>query len=146
MHVTIRAYAFGVLLFDGKFTRFGGWLRYDPTHRETCEAIVQIDAASLTMDNARVGAAMLGHDFMDIDDYPDIAFHGDCAGDELIGTLSLHGQTHPFSMALQRQRDKVIATGWMHRSSWGIGAMPFTVGPTIRIRVELPNPPEVSQS
>lgn len=143
MRVTIRAYALGVLPFDGKFTRFGGRLRYDPAHRETCEAVLRIDAASLTMNNARVGAAMAGRTFMDVADYPDIVFHGGCAGDELVGTLSLHGETHPFSMALRRYPDLAVATGFVRRADWGIGAMPFTAGPTIRIRVELPTPPPI---
>lgn len=146
MTVTVRAYAFGFLPFDGKFTRFHGWLRYDPLHRETCEAVLEIDAASLAMDNNRVGAEMMGPAFMDVAHYPALSFHGGCAGDALRGELTLHGETHPFVMDLVRGERTTVATGYVRRAVWGIDRLPFAAGPVIRIRVETPSPASGSQS
>jgi polyisoprenoid-binding protein YceI len=46
-----RAYGFGVMPFDGKFTRFGGCMRYDPSTTDGSKVMLQKEAASLAMSN-----------------------------------------------------------------------------------------------
>jgi polyisoprenoid-binding protein YceI len=44
----------GVMPFGGKFTRFRGCVRYDPSTTDGCEVMLQIEAASLAMANEPV--------------------------------------------------------------------------------------------
>jgi polyisoprenoid-binding protein YceI len=69
-----------------------------------------------------------------------MAFDGACQGKEIEGTLRLHGDSHPFHLDVTRSKAAVTAEGRLQRAEWGITARPLAVGPTIRIRVELPNP------
>ncbi|MEA2789789.1 MAG: hypothetical protein QOG73_2195 [Acetobacteraceae bacterium] len=140
VHVDFRAYGLGLIPFDGKFTRFHGWLRYDPAHPEACQVVLEIDAASLAMSNEPVRDAIAGPEFMDVSRFPELAFHGDCQGDVIAGSLLLHGENHPFSLDLMRSAQIIEATGRLQRARWGMTARRFTAGSTIRIRIEIPNP------
>jgi len=138
--VEMRAYGLGLIPFDGNFTRFHGWLRYDPKHPEACQVVLEIDAASLAMSNETARDMITGPEFMDVSRLPELAFHGDCEGDVIAGSLLLHGENHPFSLDLTRTARTITATGKLQRAQWGMTARPFTAGSTIRIRVEIPNP------
>jgi hypothetical protein len=132
--VELRAYGLGLLPLDGKFTRFHGILRYDPAKPGMCQAMLEIDAASLQMFVPMATETITGPEFLNAARYPDIAFDGACQGDAIKGDLRLHGQTHPFVLEL----DQGVATGRVRRADWGITARPFTAGSTIRIRVTMP--------
>jgi polyisoprenoid-binding protein YceI len=140
VRVEIRAYGLGLIPFDGNFTRFHGWWRYDPQHPEACQVVLEIDAASLAMSNETARDMITGPEFMDVSRLPDLAFHGDCQGDVIAGSLLLHGENHPFSLDLTRSDRAITATGRLQRAQWGMTARQFTAGSTIRIRVEIPNP------
>lgn len=140
VQVELRAYGLGLIPFDGKFTRFHGWLRYDPAKPDACEVVLEIEAASLTMSDESVGAVITGPEFMDSARFPNLAFHGACQGDMIAGSLLLHGENHPFSLDLERSARTITAMGRLERSRWGMTARPFTAGSTIRIRVAIPNP------
>jgi polyisoprenoid-binding protein YceI len=83
-----------------------------------------------------------GPEFMDVSRFPDLAFHGACEGGRVAGSLKLHGETHPFSLDPDGSRNgKTLAfIGSLHRADWGMTARRFTAGPSVRIRVEFPNP------
>jgi polyisoprenoid-binding protein YceI len=138
--VEFRAYGLGLFPFDGKFTRFHGWWRYDPSHPDACQVVLEIDPASLTMSSQSARDEITGPEFMDVSRLPELAFHGDCRGDVIAGSLLLHGENHPFSLELDRSARTITATGKLQRSQWGMTARRFTAGATIRIRVEIPNP------
>jgi polyisoprenoid-binding protein YceI len=138
--VEFRAYGLGLIPFDGKFARFHGWFRYDPEHPDACQVVLEIDAGSLAMSNETVRDEITGPEFMDVSRLPELAFHGDCRGDTIAGTLLLHGENHPFSLDLERSARTITATGKLLRAEWGMTARRFTGGSTVRIRVEIPNP------
>ncbi|MDR3529037.1 MAG: YceI family protein [Rhodopila sp.] len=138
--VELRAYGLGLIPLDGKFTRFHGWMRYDPANPDACQVVLEIEAASLVMSEEAIRDEIIGPEFMDVSRFPDLTFHGNCQGDAVAGSLLLHGQTLPFSLDLTRSALTITATGHLRRADWGITARPFTAGPTIRIRVEIPNP------
>ena len=77
---------------------------------------------------------------MDAAQFPSLAFDGECRGDTMAGRLTLHGQTHPFTLELERSATTLIETGRLQRAEWGMTARRFTAGSTIRIRVAMPNP------
>jgi polyisoprenoid-binding protein YceI len=138
--VEIRTYGLGLLPLDGNFTRFHGWMHYQPSTPTACQVILEIEASSLAMGSDAIRAQITGPEFMDAAQFPDLAFHGACGGDAIEGNLTLHGQTHPFSLELERSPHGIVATGRLKRSEWGITAHPLMGGSTIRIRVEIPDP------
>jgi polyisoprenoid-binding protein YceI len=127
--VEFRAYGLGLIPFDGKFARFHGVMRYDPVKPQSCQVMLEIDAASLEMSDASVRDQIIGPEFMDLARFPDMAFDGAC-----------QGETHPFALDVERSDGNLTATGRLKRADWGITARPFTAGSTIRIRVVFPAP------
>ena len=138
--VELRSYGFGLLPLDGKFTRFHGWLRYDPANSGACQVVLEIEAGSLTMASDTVREKITGPEMMDVARFPDMAFHGACEGETVVGTLTMHGQTHPLNLDLVRSAGVIEATGRLRRADWGIVGSPIIGGSTVRIRVAIPNP------
>lgn len=138
--VELRSYGFGLLPFDGKFSRFHGWLRYDPANPGACQVVLEIEAGSLTMSSETVRERITGPEMMDVARFPDLAFHGACEGDIVAGALTMHGQTHPFNLDIVRSAGMIEATGRLRRAEWGVGGSPLLGGSTVRIRVITPDP------
>jgi polyisoprenoid-binding protein YceI len=138
--VELRIYGLGLLPFDGSFDRFHGLMRYEPATPGKCQVILEIEPGSLTMRSDSLREQVTGPDFMDVAQFPQLGFHGGCEGDTVAGDLTLHGQTHPFTLDLERSAHTIVATGRLKRAEWGLTAHPLMGGSTIRIRVEIPNP------
>ncbi len=138
--VELRSYGLGLLPLDGKFTRFHGWLRYDPANPGACQVVLEIEAASLTMPSDTVRDRITGPEMLDAARFPDIAFHGACEGETVAGALTMHGQTHPFSLDIVRSAGTIEATGRLRRAEWGVDGSPVLGGSTVRIRVITPDP------
>jgi polyisoprenoid-binding protein YceI len=138
--VELRTYGFGVIPFDGRFTRFDGLMRYDPSNTGLCEVMLQIEAASLAMGNEPIRDLILGPDMMEAARFPQIAFRGSCQGEAMIGELAMHGETHPLTLDYVRSAGTVIATGRLRREDWGVMGGQLIGGSIIRIRVTLPDP------
>src|SRR3982074_2623594 len=68
--IEFRAYGLGLIPFDGKFTRFHGWIRYDPANTQVCQVMREIDAASLAMENETIRVGIIGPEFMDVSRFP----------------------------------------------------------------------------
>jgi polyisoprenoid-binding protein YceI len=138
--VELRTYGFGLIPFDGSFTRFNGVMRYDPSNTRTCHVMLQIEASSLTMSNETIRDRIIGPDMMDVRRFPDLAFQGTCQGEAVLGDLTMHGETHPVSLEYTRSGGTIEATGRLHRADWGITGGSLIGGSIIRIRVVLPDP------
>jgi polyisoprenoid-binding protein YceI len=138
--VELRTYGFGVIPFDGTFTRFQGWMRYTPANTDMCQVMLEIEAASLTMENAAIRDRIVAADMMDVVRFPGLTFEGVCKGAAVTGDLTMHGQTHTVTLDFTRSGGKVTATGHLRRADWGISGSPMSGGPLIRIRVVLPDP------
>ena len=139
--VAFRAYRLGIFPLDGKFTRFSGWLSYDPDHTEFCEVHLDIEAASLVIaDPASLQPTVAGPDFLDVKKFPSLTYTGSCNGDRLDGALGMHGVTGTFPLSLTWSRHGVEAEGRLVRAAWGMTASPLLAGRTIRIRVMIPLP------
>ena len=138
--VELRTYGFGLIAFDGSFTRFDGWMRYNPADINSCEVMLGIEAASLAMSSDSVRDLITGPEMMDAARFPDLAFHGTCQGRAVVGDLTMHGETHPVSLDYIRSAGTIIATGRLRRADWGITGSPLVGGSIIRVRVVLPDP------
>jgi polyisoprenoid-binding protein YceI len=138
--VELRVYGMGLLPFDGSFARFHGLMRYDAGSPGKCQVVLEIEPGSLAMGNESLRDLIVGPELMDVAQFPQLAFHGGCEGDTVAGDLTLHGQTHPFTLDLERSAHRLVATGRLKRADWGITARALMGGTTLRIRVEIPNP------
>ena len=138
--VELRSYGFGLLPLDGKFTRFHGWIRYDAANPGACQVVLEMEAASLAMANDSIRERITGPEMMDVARFPTLAFHGACQGETVAGTLTMHGQTHPFSMDFVRSGGMITATGRLRRADWGITGSPLVGGSTVRIQMTIPDP------
>jgi polyisoprenoid-binding protein YceI len=138
--IELRTYGFGLIPFDGTFTRFHGWMRYDSANTDRCEVMLQIEAASLAMSSESVRDQILAPGMMDVARFPDLAFRGACHGKEVIGDLTMHGETHPVTLDYTRSGGTVVAIGRLRRADWGITGSQLIGGSIIRIRVVLPDP------
>jgi polyisoprenoid-binding protein YceI len=138
--VAFRAYGLGLLPLDGRFARFQGWLTYDPEDRSACQVDLTVDVASLGMSDASVRETVVGPEFMDAPHFPTLAYAGSCQPAGIGGMLGLHGVTRPLHLSLTWSPDRVMAEGQLQRADWGMTAMPFVAGRTVRIQVAVPLP------
>lgn len=132
--MSFRAYAMGIIPLDGSFHRFHGTLAVAPDSPLACDIDLQVEVASLAMEDAGRTPEVLSADLLDAADYPLLAFRGRCAGDKVIGALTMHGQTHPLTLRLERDHDAYTAVGPVRRADWGVVGRPMTAGATVRIR------------
>jgi polyisoprenoid-binding protein YceI len=138
--VELRSYGFGLFPLDGKFTRFHGWMRYDPANTSACQVMLEIEAGSLAMSSETIRDRITGPGMMDVGRFPDLAFNGTCQGEAVVGDLTMHGETHPVTLDYTRSAGTIVATGRIRRSEWGITGSQLIGGPMIRIRVIVPDP------
>jgi polyisoprenoid-binding protein YceI len=139
--VTLRAYALGMMPVDGDFTRFRGAVSFDGNDPDRCTVELTIEAASLFMPQQSIRDDVVSPTFLDAAAFPTLVYRGDCAAGAVRGTLTMHGQTHPLELELERNRTGLVATGVIHRFEWGMTERPIMVGSTVRIRVSAPWPP-----
>ena len=139
--VELRTYGFGLIPFDGNFTRLQGWMRYNPSNTDVCQVMLDIEAGSLTMANETIRDHIIGPGMMDVARYPGLSFQGACDGKAVVGDLTMHGETHKVTLNYTRSAaGTVVATGELRRAEWGITGSPLIGGSIIRIRVMLPDP------
>ena len=132
--VTFRAYAMGIIPLDGAFHRFHGSVAIATATPLACDIDVQVDVASLAMEDAGRTQDVLSADLLDAARYPVLAFRGRCAGDRLVGALTMHGQTHPLTLRIDHEGGVYTATAPVRRADWGVVGRPMTAGATVRIR------------
>ncbi len=136
--VGFRAYGAGLLPIDVSFTRFDGWLTYDPDDRQSCRVELRVETASLVYPDPALRDTIAGPDFMDTAAFPTLTYVGACERDGLNGILAMHGVSRPFALPLNWMADGIVAEGRLLRADWGMTAMPVLVGRTVRVRVSVP--------
>ncbi len=132
--VTFRAYAMGIVPLDGAFRRFHGSVAIAGTAPMACEIDVQVEVASLAMEDAGRTPDVLSADLLDAAQYPVLAYRGRCAGDKMVGALTMHGQTHPLTLRIDHDHGVYTASAPVRRADWGVVGRPMTAGATVRIR------------
>ena len=124
---------------SGTFRKLSGTLTFDSaTHACAIDALFVV--RSLTAPTMMIRAQVMSKDFLDPDQYPTMRFQGACRanGTLLAGTLTMHGQTHPFAMKLTdvMQNGHLVGfdtTGTLNRYVWGLNGLKMLVGPTITV-------------
>jgi len=93
----------------GGFDVFSGTIVIDHTNPSASSAEVEIDAASITTANEQRDQHLRSADFLDVEQYPTITFRSTSAKEidadtyELIGDLTIKGQSHPVTLELDFQ-------------------------------------------
>jgi polyisoprenoid-binding protein YceI len=136
--VAFRAYGAGLLPIDASFARFAGWLTYDPDDRASCQVELHVQVASMVTQDQAMRDTIVGSDFMDAARFPELNYTGTCGPTGLTGMLAMHGVTKPFALSVDWKGDGVVAEGRLVRAEWGMTAMSFLGGRTVRIRVTVP--------
>jgi polyisoprenoid-binding protein YceI len=140
-----------ILTITGTYRQLSGTLNFDPDAK-TCSIDVTFVVRSLTSPNALIRSQTMSKGFLDPDEYPDTSFTGTCQGGNLVGNLTLRGQTHPFTMALSYHTSNGHLTGLhtegtLNRYDWGVNGMSMTVSKMIRVTndISLNGQPPVAQ-
>jgi len=140
-----------ILSINGTYQQLSGTLNFDPAAK-TCSMNVTFVVRSLTSPNALIRSQTMSKGFLDPDDYPNTSFTGTCQGNNLVGDLTLRGQTHPFTMAITYETNNGQLTGMhtegtLNRYDWGVTGMSMTVGKMIRVTndISLNGQPPVAQ-
>jgi polyisoprenoid-binding protein YceI len=126
-----------IINVTGTYRQLTGTLAYDLAAK-TCTVDITFDVNSLQLPNALIRSQTLSQGFLDPAEYPTTHFAGTCQGDNLIGNLTLRGQTHPFTMAItyettNGQVTAIHTEGALNRYDWGLTGLTMTVGKTIRV-------------
>ncbi len=138
--VAFRAYGMGLLPIDASFSRFDGWLIYDPDNKTSCQVGLHVEVASLVTGDPSIRDTIVGPGFMDATSFPGLSYTGECQADGVRGDLLMHGVTRAFTLSLDWRPDTVVAEGRLVRAEWGMTARPLLGGRTVRIRVTVPLP------
>ncbi len=140
-----------IMTVTGTYRKLTGTLSYDLAAK-TCNVDVTFDVNSLELPNALIRSQTMSQGFLDPAEYPTTHFTGTCQGDNLVGNLTLRGQTHPFTMAITYETTNGQVTGIhtegsLDRYDWGLTGLTMTVGKTIRVTNDIslngqpPTPP-----
>jgi len=140
-----------ILSITGTFRQLSGELDFDSVAK-TCHVDATFVVESLELPNALIRSQTLSPGFLDPQHYPTQHYVGDCQGGMLVGMLTMHGQTHPFDMAVTYETTGGAVTGMhtegtLNRHDWGLNGMSLTVGKMIRVTndISLNGQPPVAQ-
>jgi polyisoprenoid-binding protein YceI len=136
--VEFRVYGMGLVPIDASFTRFGGWLSYDPEDKASCQVQLQVQVDSLVTGDSSIRDTIVGPDFLDAASFPTLEYTGTCDASGLGGVLAMHGVRRAFALALDWSQRGVVAQGRLVRADWGMVARPLLGGRTVRIKVSVP--------
>ncbi len=119
------------------FRQLSGTLKYDPD-TGACAIDATFVVLSMQMPNALMRSQTMSAGFLDPADYPLQRYVATCQGNQLVGTLTMHGQTHPFDMTVTLERTGGTLTGIhtegaLNRHDWGIDGLNLIVGKTIHV-------------
>lgn len=115
------------LLFTitGTYRQLTGTLTFDPVAR-TCTVNTLFQTRSLALPNSIVRGQVMSKGFLDPDQYPTSSYTGHCVDNatELAGDLTMHGQTHPFTMKVTFRKTNgrltaIDTKGSLNRFEWG---------------------------
>jgi polyisoprenoid-binding protein YceI len=137
----------------GRFDKFSGEFNFDPKSPEATRVIFTIDPASIDTNVPELDAQLKGRGFFDVANIHEIKFVGngflrgsDLQG-SLIGDLTMHGVTHPVTLAVRLNKFLVAetpkfnrfgftATATLSRSQWGLGNVPL-VGDEVALEIDV---------
>jgi polyisoprenoid-binding protein YceI len=139
--IDLVTYALGLFGLPAEFQRFSGTLSADPADPQSCKVSITIQAASLHMDDQSRQSLATGPKLLDVARFPTLHYEGSCADHHLVGSLTMHGVTHPLALQASRDGDEIIAQGSLRRGDYDMNGLPGLIGRTVHItfKVALPS-------
>lgn len=138
--IGFRGAAFGLLISEGRFTRFTGALSIDRDDPARCSLRVRIEVTSLEMSDNAKRRFLLSHGLLDAARFPWMIYEGRCMADSsgsgmLDGALTLHGVTLPLRLPVSREGAAFVARAPVRRAAWGVAGWPLLLGRTVWITI-----------
>ena len=131
--------------FEGKFTRYGTDIAFDPDHLDESHITVTVDLASAVTGDTQRDTALPGKDWFDIGEFPQAKFDTSAIRKlgpntyEAVGNLTLRGVTKPLTLPFTLQFDGANAHAIGHaglmRSTFGLGQGPWATGQWVALEV-----------
>ncbi len=134
-----RAFILSIFPIQGDFRSFSGEIVLHRANLASCEVTVRVAVRSLWVHDAAIRESILAPRFLDPKADPFMRYDGHCVQGGLAGTLTLHGQTHPFDMRVIWAAHDIVARGALSRAKWAIVAEPFLAGPIVDIEIRIHN-------
>ena len=122
---------------NSTYRQLSGTLDFDAAAK-TCHIDVTFVVRSLTAPNALLRSQTMSKAFLDPGDYPLTHYAGTCRGNLLVGSLTMRGQTHPFTMTVSyegsaAQPSAIHAEGELDRYDWGVDGLSMMVSRNIEV-------------
>lgn len=145
----------GFSMSEGEFHGFDGSFAFDPDRPQDAACQIDIDVASLDMDDAKWNQTMLGKDWFNVSEHPRIEFRclelalpADSKQGQLRGTLTILGQSQPVVLDLTFNRlathkfSQAFVAGFsaktvIKRSDFGMTRLIPDIGDEVHIALEV---------
>lgn len=140
--LVIRSKALWVLRVTGTAKVLSGEGDVDPNG--SVHGSLVVDAASIDTKMSRRDAHLRTADFFDVERYPTFTYSASAArkvdaGTEIIGSLSMHGQTHPLDLLahVEAQGDTLTLSAGVDidRRRWGVSWTKMGASPHNRLEI-----------
>jgi polyisoprenoid-binding protein YceI len=139
----------------GRFNKVSGDFTLDPAKPEAASFTLAIDAASIDTNDAKRDDHLRGPDFLNTGEFPVISFksnkvvvekQGDATVYVVSGELTMHGETKPVTLNLQKLGEGPGPTGQdfrtgfncqtkLNRSEWGMTKMVPHIGDEVAVTI-----------
>ncbi len=137
-------FALGFMPMEARFGDFAGTLTIDKANAKSCAVQVTVRVASLRMVDPGLTRLALGPAVLDAARFPSIRYVGHCQGSSLVGLLTLHGVTRPFTFTVTRDGTHAAASGMLRRQDFGIGGLGGLIAERVRFQLDAALPPSVA--
>ncbi|MFT8430926.1 YceI family protein [Acetobacter orientalis] len=139
---------------DGTFEKVSGSLSYN-LEEQSCHVDLTMNVDSLKVGSALIKGVMLSGLMLDSDAHPTMHYVGDCTPKiihgklhtQLVGTLTMRGQTHPLTFAVQMHftgntLTSIASNAEFDQRKWGLSTLLHTVDPMVKTQtlITLPAP------
>jgi polyisoprenoid-binding protein YceI len=120
----------------GEFSKVSGTIQFDPQNPSASSLDATIDAASINTRDEQRDGHVKSADFLDVEKFPTIVFHGKkiephADGGKVTGDLTIHGVTHEVTLDVEgpapeikdpwgKQRIGASATAKISRKEFGL--------------------------
>jgi polyisoprenoid-binding protein YceI len=139
----------------GRFNKVSGDFTLDPAKPEAASFTLAIDAGSIDTNDAKRDDHLRGPDFLNTGEFPVISFksnkvavekQGDATVYVVSGELTMHGETKPVTLNLQKLGEGPGPTGQdfrtgfncqtkLNRSEWGMTKMVPHIGDEVAVTI-----------
>ncbi|WP_306308919.1 YceI family protein [Ameyamaea chiangmaiensis] len=151
-HATLHATS-ALSSVDGAFGELHGTLVYDLS-KQTCHVDLTMNVSTLHVGSALLRGVMLSGLMLDEDDHPTMHYTGSCTPrihngqlqTQLVGKLTMRGQTHPLAFTTVMQftgntLTSITSTARFDQRTWGMSTLLHTVDPMVTTQTIITFPP-----